>query len=164
MIEDDIECPKCERYAKTSIERLHRTCEMAAIEYPITVNEITYSDGDTLRQGRVMGGKCGDMVKVRPCADRYENKTYLGILLGDLALTQMCSFKEKTGELKISRVMYNPAMFVPDLNEVIYGCGSYWSRIESANQLKDISDADIEGVWYVKALKQLETAESETTT
>ena len=124
------------------------------IDYPISVNKITYGDRDTLAD--YYGGKCGDMVAVAPCGDRFENKTYLGILLGEIALSLSCSFNEKKGELNVRNSMYNPAMFVPDLNEVIYGCGSWWRVIKSADHLKKITDKDIENVWYVKALKQFE--------
>ena len=46
-------------------------------------------------------------------------------------------------------------IFVPELNEVVWGCGSFWQKIRSKEQLKNITDGDINNVWYVKALKQI---------
>lgn len=50
----------------------------------------------------------------------------------------------------------NPAIFVPEFNEIIWGAESWWSKIESPDDLKQITDADIENAWYVKALKKIE--------
>jgi len=131
---------------------------MKQIEYPITVNDITYGNNKALTD--YYGGNCGDMVAVRPCGDEYGDKTYLGILLGQIALSQYITFNKESGELEASMCRHNPAMFVPDINKIIYGIGSWWCVIESPDQLGLISDADIENVWYVKALKQLSGAET----
>lgn len=50
----------------------------------------------------------------------------------------------------------NPAIFVPEFNEIIWGIESWWSKIESPDDLKQVTDADIENAWYVKALKKIE--------
>lgn len=131
------------------------------MEFPITVNEITFEQNDPLRQKLLFGGKCGDMVAVCPCAEEYENKTFLGVLLGEVALSQGGSFNRETGVLTIRRQMHNPAIFIPERNTIVYGCGSWWGKIESKDQLKRITDDDINNVWYVKALQQLEAADGE---
>jgi hypothetical protein len=125
------------------------------IDMPITVKKITYEKGETLREKLMWEGQCGDMVMVRPCAEKYEGKTFLGVLLGDIALSMGCQFFPDTGEMKIFRSMYNPAIFIPDCNAVVFGAGSWWGRIESEGQLRQITDNDIANVWYVKALKQI---------
>lgn len=129
------------------------------IEYPITVKEITYGEArDTLRQERFMGHECGDMVRIRPCAKEHGDKTYLGIMLGDMALSQMAHYNEEAQTIKISKAMYNPAIYVPDLKKVIYGMESWWGKIKSEADLKKITDLDIGNVWYVKAIEQLAEA------
>jgi hypothetical protein len=55
----------------------------------------------------------------------------------------------------------NPAIFVPDLNKVIFGYESWWGEIKSPEELREITDDDIQNVWYVKALKMLEAKEAE---
>jgi len=55
----------------------------------------------------------------------------------------------------IGQEMGNPAMWVPDLNRVVMGWESWWGEIKSEEDLRQISDADIENVWYVKAIKAL---------
>ena len=44
----------------------------------------------------------------------------------------------------------NPAIFVPELGKIIFGMESWWGRIKSEEELKDITDGDIENVWHVK--------------
>lgn len=97
----------------------------------------------------------GSWVAVRPCAKEHEGKTYLGVLLGDAALSVSTRYDPKTRALGFEPFHHNPAMYVPDIKKVIYGCGSWWSVIESPEDLKKITDTDIENVWYVRALKEL---------
>lgn len=122
------------------------------IEYPITVSSIEVPKDKGLKESR--GYKKGTLVKVRPCDEKYNNKTYLGFLLGDIDMQLFISHNSENKELRIYR-NYNPAIFVPELKEVIYGCGSWWGEIKSEEDLKDITDNDIENVWYVKAWKKL---------
>ncbi|MFA6972520.1 MAG: hypothetical protein WC208_14145 [Gallionella sp.] len=98
---------------------------------------------------------CGTPVKIRPCGAEYKNKTYFGILLGDMALQIHHSIDAK-GNMTASHSFYNPAIFVPELKKIIYGCESWWGEIEKEEDLKEIiSDDTIGNVWYVKLLKVL---------
>ncbi len=134
---------------------------MSEIKYPIKVKKIEFEGGSAYSSKRYGKETCGKFVAIRPCADIYENKTYLGILLGDIAVTQGCSFDEKSGALKIYQTMQNPAIFIPDKNAVVFGYESWWGEIKSADQLKQITDVDIQNVWYVKALKEMAGGEAE---
>ena len=64
------------------------------------------------------------------------------------------SHNSNTNELNVSYDL-NPAIFVFDLNEIIFGCQSWWGIIKNEQELKDISDIDIDNIWYVKVLKSL---------
>jgi len=86
------------------------------------------------------GAQPGEFVSVRPCGDEHGNKTYLGIYVGDVNIG-----------------IPNPCIWVPDLKEYIFGCESWWGRIKSPEQLRQITDADIENVWYVRALREIES-------
>jgi len=97
--------------------------------------------------------KTGSLVKIRPCSKKYKEKTYLGIYLGDIPIEIIIGLYEKTNILRVDN-MSNPAIFVPELNKVIFGYESWWGVIKSEEDLKEITDNDIENVWYVKALKQ----------
>jgi hypothetical protein len=123
-------------------------------KFPMTVNAIEYTDKEPYSV-RGLFVKCGDFVSVRPCDPKFENKTFLGIMIGDLALGLGYSFNPDTGVLKILRHMDNPMIFIPDVNEVVFGCGSWWGRIRKPEDLQQITDADIDNIWYVKALKKL---------
>ena len=92
---------------------------------------------------------------VRPCDEKYGKKTFLGILLGDLPIEVYATYNTQTKEIDIS-AMSNPAIFVPELKEIIWGCGSWWGEIENEEQLHQISDDDIQNVWYVKMLKSMQ--------
>lgn len=95
--------------------------------------------------------KTGTLVKIRPCDEKYENKTYLGFLIGDIALGS--SIKILEDKIQLNWSGHNPAIFVPEIGEVVYGCESWWSEIKSEKELKEITDSDIENTWYVKLLK-----------
>lgn len=51
--------------------------------------------------------------------------------------------------------MRNPAIFVPELNKIIWGMECWWSEIESIDKSKAITDKDIENQWYVQLLKSM---------
>ncbi len=97
----------------------------------------------------------GFLVKVRPCDKELEGKTFLGIYLGEVALSIRATYNADARTIGISPTMHNPAMWVPALGRVIYGCGSWWGRIKTEADLRQISDADIDSVWYVQALRSL---------
>lgn len=120
------------------------------------LKEFSFPKGKPINETR----DTGKFVKVRPCGEKYGNKTFLGIMIGDGALSSSISIDEDS--ILCSWSFYNPAILVPELGEVIYGCGSWWGAIKSEEDLKSITDLDIENIWYVKALKQLNTASEAT--
>ncbi|AOY77210.1 hypothetical protein [Clostridium formicaceticum] len=125
------------------------------IEYPIEVSKINANaDKIGLRDNRI-----GEFVKIRPCGKEYQNKTYLGLYLGDLPIGHSISHNPETKELNVS-FNTNPAIFVFDLNKIVYGMESWWGIINNENDLKEITDNDIDNVWYIKALKQLNESEA----
>lgn len=118
------------------------------IEYPIEVSGI---NKDT--EMRTVGAdRIGSFVRVRPCGD---DKTYLGIYLGDLPLDITVSHNYESKVLNIG-YMTNPAIFVFDLNRIVYGAESWWGTVENEDDLREISDSTIENIWYVRALKMME--------
>lgn len=117
------------------------------IEYPIQVAKIdqkpiTYGDG-------LYASKIGKPAKVR-----VGNKTYLGLFLGDLPDATHIRYNESDGVLTVDHTT-NPAMFVPELNRIVFGHESWWSVIESPEEFKEITDEDIENTWYVKMAKAM---------
>jgi hypothetical protein len=124
---------------------------MGEIQFPITVKNIVFDDSD-IRGPVFLGGKAGEFVAIRPVQDE---KTYLGLLLGEIAISMSVGWKEEEGELHVRRMMYNPAIFVFDLNKIVFGAESWWGTIKSESDLRKITNEDIENIWYVKALKAL---------
>jgi len=118
-----------------------------------TKKVVVDGDPDTIRKHY----KNGAPVKIRPCGEEYKDKTYFGILIGDVALSISESIqKDDPNTLHIKRSMYNPAIFIPELKEIVYGCGSWWGEIESEEDLKEVITEDtINNIWYVKMLTAL---------
>lgn len=131
------QCEQCEHY------------KSKYIEYPITVDKIETKKFD-------MTGlhETGSLVRISPCGKEYEGKTYLGIYLGDLPHSPYISYTDETRVLNVS-AMTNPAIYVFELKKIIFGFESWWQTIDSVDDLKDITDADIENQWYVKLAKAM---------
>ena len=124
-----------------------------SLNWQIALN--SYKELELDQRGGYANRGCGTPVKVRSCKEEHGDKTYFGILIGDVALTLHASI-DGEDNLKVSNSMYNPAIFVPELNEVVFGCGSWWSELEDESELnKLITDESIQNVWYVKMLKGL---------
>lgn len=101
--------------------------------------------------------KPGTFVSIRPAND---DKTYLGIYLGDMPVG--IAGVQKKGEpetVYLVRTQGNPCIFIPELEQLFYGMESWWGAIKSPEDLHRITDADIENVWYVRALKALDAKE-----
>lgn len=120
------------------------------IEYPIEVSKINV---DTDTSGWRDRDK-GKFVKIRPCNEKYGGKTYLGMYLGELPIGNIISHDPNTNELNVYYDL-NPAIFVFELNEIVFGCQSWWGIIKNEKDLKSITDIDIYNIWYVKALQSL---------
>jgi hypothetical protein len=132
------------------------------MKYPITVNKINFENMGKLYKQGFKGGAVGKFVAIRPVADEFEGKTYLGLYLGEIAaLGPTFRYNKESQELEVSHSGYNPAIYVFDLQQIIFGYESWWGIIKSEDQLKQITDADIENVWYVKALKQIDEMSKE---
>jgi len=102
----------------------------------------------------ISSGHLGKFVSIRPCAENYEGKTFLGLYIGDIALSFGYSISDK-GTMEITHGHHNPAIYVFDLKTIIFGCESWWTPIEDEDQLHKITDEDIDNIWYVKALKEI---------
>lgn len=132
---------------------------LRGIQYPIEIRAIQWAEGDHPPFWKKATYATGRWVKIRPCAKEHGNKTYLGVLLGDMALGIGAAFDPEARVLHLRHSHHNPAIYVPDLREVIFGRESWWGVIKSPEDLDSISDADIENVWYVRVLRDLETRE-----
>jgi hypothetical protein len=132
-----------------------------AIEYPIEIDDIVLKSVSVVKEGMIYNS--GDLVAIRPCGEEYKNQTYLGVYLGDIARGVGVSYdkdsKDKDGNTKKVLIVglsgHNPAIFVPDLGKIVFGCESWWTRIKDETHLKKITDEDIDNQWYVKLFKKM---------
>jgi hypothetical protein len=115
------------------------------VKFPLTLDAIQPARAPRVREG------VGRWCMVRPVKD---TKTYLGVYLGDLPLSMDFYVRTSTKTLILNHHT-NPALFVPDLKRVVWGVESWWGFMDRPEQLRQISDADIQNVWYVRALKDL---------
>lgn len=143
------------------IEAAEMTWSVPKPRYPVEILGVSFEGSDIRGPVRTTGRrKHGSWVRVRPCDPECENRTYLGLYVGDLAPYPSVSINRQTGVLNVGRGMPNPAMYVFALNKIVFGCESWWSPVTSPEDLRKITDKDIESVWYVRALKELTTPES----
>lgn len=124
------------------------------IQFPITVSNISMNGGKAFEEKSWSGDICGTLVSVRPCDEKFNNKTFLGIYLGELPLSLFISYDEKTAKLSVERSWYNPMIFIPSEKTIVMGCESFWHKIENEDELREITDADINNVWYIKAIRE----------
>jgi hypothetical protein len=142
--------------AESVLTRLNKTVRTIGMLLKMDeVKDVCHPTRPALQNG--LFHKSGCLVKVRPCGEEYKNKTYLGFYIGDLALGSSLSIKDDKIQVEFSR--YNPAIFVPELRKVIYGCESWWCEIKGESELASITDEDIQNVWYVKLLKEMNKTE-----
>lgn len=123
------------------------TCELFKsryIEYPLTIQGIDVKQPNAYHVSF-------DAVKVRPCG---EDKTYFGILLGQLPFLTRVSHDDETGILSV-RTENNPCILIPEQKKIVFGAGCWWSRIKPEEDISDITDLDIENTWYVKLLREM---------
>lgn len=136
---------------KRGLAQLNQT--VGKIKYAIELANIK-EVGHPKNKAIMDSAKCGVLVKIKPCSKLYNDKTFLGVYIGNIALGSVVYIENE--KIKCSWAHYNPGILVPDIGKVIYGAESWWSEIKSEDDLKEITNKDIENVWYVKALKQIE--------
>ena len=131
------------------------------IKFPIIVQQIEFDDIPPIANGW-RDQDVGKFVAIRPVKSICPNeKTYLGLLIGEVPISPNTRYTPTTGCLTFSRGHGNPAIFVFDLNRVVLGCESWWGLIKSENDLREITDTDINDTWYVKALRNLPPPEAD---
>jgi len=82
--------------------------------------------------------KVGMLVRVHPVGDEFEDgETFTGVYLGDL-------YYEVYGE-------NNPAILVPELNRIVWGCKSWWFPIQEEGD----KDAKITGECIAAACREI---------
>lgn len=141
--------------------RLKKQAEDRMIKYPITVTGIDFKvDPPVSNKSWQRDRKPGMYVAIRSCKKDHGDKTRLGILIGWVPVHSSAEFlaeegKPETGKLVFHHNGQNPAIFVPELNEVVLGCESWWGPIESPEHLREITNDDIQNVWYVKAMNSM---------
>ena len=134
------ECEACEKFVSKYIE------------FPLSITEIK---NEPIKHEE----NIGFLVEIQPCAEEYKDKTFLGIYLGHLPIQIDSSLDPNTQSLT-NRAITNPAIFVPELRKIIYGCESWWRKIDSVEDCKGISREDIENTWYVQMLRKMEKKEN----
>lgn len=105
------------------------------------------------REPRVDCESCdgtGCNAKGKPCGC---TTTYLGIHVGDIA--RGCSVRFKDGALLFRPNCTNPAIWIPDRNELLFGAESFWGPVNDPKKLRLITREDCNNVFYVRALKEI---------
>jgi hypothetical protein len=123
------------------------------MRFPITVHGIAW-EGELWEKGPALGRiEPGDLASVRPAG--ADARTYLGVYLGAQCVHDSASLDPATGILRFRKFGGNPTFWVPGLKRVIYGMGCWYSKIDSPEKLKAITDSDIDAVPYVQIMKAM---------
>lgn len=117
---------------------------------PITIQELVL-DSMNIEN---MDGETGMLVACRPCDEQYKNKTYLGFYLGELPAMQWPSVDKNEQKIRMMTIR-NPAMYIPEINKIIWGAGSWWRKVKTEEDFREITDSDIDNVWYVRLAKKM---------
>lgn len=129
-----------------------------AIDFPITVTGVEQREWLEPWEPGMRGSDVGKFAMIRPCNKELnpDGKTFLGLYLGDMrVMGGGLRYNKETQRIQFLEQYGNPAIFVFNLKRVVFGYASWWGIIESEEQLQQITDADIDDVWYVKALRAL---------
>jgi hypothetical protein len=122
------------------------------MKFPMEISSIKLAGFQPSRRGL---DRIGSLVRIRPVDSENSKKTYLGIYLGDLPRGADIMRGSKSKALMVTG-RNNPAIWVPELNKVVWGDSSWWGVVTSKEEAERlITDADIENIWYVKALKEM---------
>jgi hypothetical protein len=119
------------------------------MKFPMEISSIDLRGFHPSMRGR---NEVGSLVRIRPIDSE---KTFAGIYLGDLPRGVDIIRGSKSKALMVTS-RDNPAIWVPELNKVVWGDSSWWGVVKSKEEAERlITDADIQNVWYVKALKEM---------
>ena len=148
--------------AETNCEACDRCADFNSlfIEYPIMVNKVHVEDFND--PNGLYKNKIGALVEIRPCDKECNEKTYVGVLLGELPMCANIQYNKKDKTLSVVP-HFNPAIFVPELKKIVFGAESWWRIINNADELKEISDEDINNTWYVQMMKAMYASNDENT-
>lgn len=129
----------------------------SGIKFPVKVDKVDFKIDPPVKHDSWQAKRRppGSFVAIRPCGPEYGEKTYLGILIGWVPVRSGVRYDPATKTMSFHHDGENPAIYVFDLKRVILGCQSWWGPIKDESELRQITDGDIENVWYVKALKAL---------
>lgn len=95
--------------------------EDTRIRYPLTVTDIEMEDFLSLASSL---DEPGTPVIARFMEDG-KPMTSLGFFLGDFVISPVVSYDKEDGVLSV-KGLRNPAMFVPSVGRVVWGCESWW--------------------------------------
>lgn len=122
------------------------------LRFPLEVDDILFENP---KLDKPLGHEIGELVAVRPCDPDFGNKTYLGILAGEIPVQIGLQYAESEKELRVYQMWSNPLIIIPSANAAVYGYESWWRPIESADDLSDITDEQIMSQPYMAALAKL---------
>lgn len=120
----------------------------------LNVKSLFLKGGRTDGDGGFTGTKTGDLVSVKKASKDKDEKTYMGIYIGESPIGMVAHHDKRDDKITVS-MKKNPMIFVPETKEIIYGCQSWWRKIKSEKEFKAITNDDIENTWYVKMMKEM---------
>lgn len=96
--------------------------EDTRIRYPLTVSGI---DVEELDDAMVAGRDAPGTIVLVSFLEGDEKLRRMGILVGNLPVAPIVSYDKDDGTLSV-RPLTNPAIFVPSVGRIVWGCESWW--------------------------------------
>lgn len=129
-------------FHKHNAKQVHKNLE------PWQIDHLFIEDVELVRKPEF--AECGQYVAINPLKSR---KTYLGVLIGELAGPAV-TYDRETKALSLTSGYGTTAIWVPELNKVVMGYESQSEKIKNPEEITKFVSA--EGTfWYEHALKQL---------
>ena len=152
LYRQSIAAPQSQKIGSDALmEMLAEDLDEPRLAFPITVSAVHVAQEACYSSAYRF--PAGSWVAARLC--NGDRKTYLGVLLGSIALSAGGSYDPTSQVLTVGPCLHNPAIWLPDAKQLVFGAECWWSVIHTPEELREITDADIASVWYVKALQDL---------
>ena len=150
------------KFSKAMKEHKEKFTDMTQLEFPLNISGVESKFKRPATTSPSIGPrvKCGDLVRIRPVQEEFKEKTFLGMYIGELPIDLYYEIEKENNKLHV-RTYNNCAFYVFALHCMIFGCESWWAKIEGDEDIeKAITDEDIDNVWYVKAIRELAKMQS----
>lgn len=130
-------CVICEHGIEPGMPAVSGTAPDPALDARLDVRGVAWDD----KPARINQAP-PQLVRVRP-----DGETPTGILVGDPPVGGRVTFNRETQIAHVSTGLANPVIVIPSFGRLVYGAESWRGRIDSAEDISDITSDTISRSW-----------------